>query len=178
MMQSLTLRFPEPDDAELILEGVRESIEELHRWMAWCHLDFSIDDARHWISAQSDARASQSAFEFLVLDPDGRLVGVCGINQIDMTRRSANFGYWVRSSETGRGIATQAAKQVGSWVFANTDVERLEIVAASGNTASQAVAIKAGATREGVLRSKLLIHGLVHDAVVFSIIRPRALFVR
>jgi ribosomal-protein-serine acetyltransferase len=83
----------------------------------------------------------------------------------------ANLGYWVRSSETGCGIATWAAQRLAAWAFANTDVTRLEIVAAVGNTASQAVATKAGALREGVLRARLLIHGRLHDAVLFSLIR-------
>lgn len=37
-----------------------------------------------------------------------------------------------------------------------------------------AVAAKAGTEREGVLRSRLLVHGKFHDAVVFSLVRPRA----
>ena len=106
-----------------------------------------------------------------MLDARDRLLGCCGINQINKEHPLANLGYWVRSSETGRGVATRAAQRVAAWAFAHTDVERLEIVAAVGNTASHAVAAKAGALREGVLRSRILIHGTLHDAVLFSLVR-------
>jgi RimJ/RimL family protein N-acetyltransferase len=171
---ALALRFPEPGDADAVFTAVRESIEELHRWMSWCQMDYSPADAAQWVSNQPEAREGGLAFEFVITDGQGRLLGACGVNQINKGTRIANLGYWVRTSETGRGVATQAAKDVAAWAFANTDLERLEIVAAVGNVASQAVAEKAGALREGVLRSRLLIHGRFHDAVMLSLIRPRS----
>jgi ribosomal-protein-serine acetyltransferase len=47
---------------------------------------------------------------------------------------------------------------------------RIEIMAAAGNLASQRVAEKAGARREGVLRNRYLLHGKLHDAVLYSLI--------
>ena len=173
-MQALGFRFPELEDAEAVFASVRESIGQLHPWESWCRMDFSLTDASQWISAQAQARESGSAFEFLILGSQGRVLGCCGLNQINTAYRIANLGYWVRSSETGQGIATHTVHYLASWAFANTDLERLEIVVAVGNAASLAVAQKAGALREGVLRSRLLIHGRFHDAVMHSLIRPRA----
>ena len=172
-VQVPTLRFPEPDDAPAIFAAVRESIEELHRWMAWCRRDFALADAAQWVAGQPEARSTGSAFEFVIVGQQGRVLGCCGVNQISKDDRSANFGYWVRTSETRRGVGTQAGRLLAQWVFANTDLVRLEIVAAVGNDASLALAEKLGAWREGVLRSRLLIHGTFHDAVVLSLIRPR-----
>jgi RimJ/RimL family protein N-acetyltransferase len=171
-MSTLTLRFPERGDAEPLLEAVRESLTELCRWMAWCHVGYSEADAMQWISSQAQAREAGTAFEFLIVGDNGRLLGVCGINGIDTVNRFANLGYWVRTSETQRGIAVQAVKLLASWAFENTDLQRLEIVVAVGNEASQRVAERAGAFREGTLRSRLCIHGTVHDAVMHSIMRP------
>ena len=47
---------------------------------------------------------------------------------------------------------------------------RIEIVAAVDNIASQRVAEKAGAVREGVLRNRLLVRGESQDAVLFSLL--------
>jgi len=168
----LTLRFPELSDVKPILEAVRESLPQLYRWMTWCNPGYSEADALQWISPQARAREVRSAFEFLIVGGNGRLHGVCGINRIDTGNRFANLGYWVRSSETGRGIAGQAVKRLVDWGFENTDLERLEIVAAVGNVASHRVAEKTGALREGTLRSRIRIHGTFHDAVMHSIIRP------
>ena len=171
-MLQLTLRFPEPGDAEPLLEAVRESLTELCRWMTWCHPGYSEADAMQWISSQAQARETGSAFEFLIVGARGRPLGVCGVNAINQENRFANLGYWVRTSETGHGVAVQAVKLVASWSFEHTDLQRLEIVTAVGNEASQRVAEKVGALREGTLRSRLCIHGSFHDAVMHSIIRP------
>jgi RimJ/RimL family protein N-acetyltransferase len=96
------------------------------------------------------------------------------LNQIDEAHRTANLGYWVRTSAAGQGVTSQAVRLLAEWAFANTNLERLEIVAAVGNVRSQRVAEKADALREGLLRSRLYLHGQPHDAVVYSIIRTPA----
>jgi RimJ/RimL family protein N-acetyltransferase len=82
----------------------------------------------------------------------------------------ANLGYWVRSSATKRGVASAATRLIARFGFRELGFQRLEIVAATGNGASQRAAEKAGATREGVLRKRLLINGQPHDAVLYSLV--------
>jgi ribosomal-protein-serine acetyltransferase len=172
-MPRLSLRFPEPGDVGPLLDAVRESLPELREWMSWCHSGYSEADALQWISSQVRARGVGSAFEFLIVSGDGRILGACGINCANTANRFANLGYWVRTSQTGRGVAVEAVRLLASWVFEHTDLERLEIVTAVGNTASQRVAEKAGAHREGLLRARLCIHGSCHDAYMHSFLRPR-----
>ena len=96
--------------------------------------------------------------------------------QARLTRRfgqqfTANLGYWVRTSQAGRGVAPRAIRHLASFAFAETDLQRLEIVCAVGNQRSQRAAEKAGAHREGILRARLFVHGQPHDAVMYSIVR-------
>jgi ribosomal-protein-serine acetyltransferase len=81
-------------------------------------------------------------------------------------------GYWVRSSATPQGVATAALQRLVQWAFQHTALMRLEVVVSTQNAASLRVAEKAGAVREGVLRKRLLLHGVWHDAVLFSFVRP------
>ncbi len=148
-------------------------MEELHPWMWWCRRDFSLADAVSFLAMQPEAWRSGSAFEFVVRE-NGRFVAACGLNRIERLHRAANLGYWVRTSATGRGIAKACVSHLAAWAFEKADLDRLEILVAAGNLASQRVAEKAGAMREGVLRSRLLVHGRRHDAVVYSILRDRA----
>jgi RimJ/RimL family protein N-acetyltransferase len=80
------------------------------------------------------------------------------------------LGYWVRSSQTRRDVATTATLLVARFGLEELKLNRVEIFVAAGNVASLRVAEKVGATREGLLRSSLVIHGKVHDAVMFSLI--------
>jgi RimJ/RimL family protein N-acetyltransferase len=59
---------------------------------------------------------------------------------------------------------------VGRFGFEALGFTRLEIVTAVGNRASQRVAKKAGATREGIERNRHVIGDTVHDVVMFSLI--------
>ena len=63
----------------------------------------------------------------------------------------ANLGYWVRSSRAGRGVATTATLLTARFGLQTLALQRIEILAAVGNRASQRVAEKAGAKKEGVL---------------------------
>jgi RimJ/RimL family protein N-acetyltransferase len=139
--------------------------------MPWCHPGYSIDDSRSWLETQVAAFRQRATFEFAIESGHGAYLGGCGLNQIDRVNGRANLGYWVRSAASGHGVATAAVRLLQDWGFQNTDLARFEIVIAVGNVASHRVAEKSGATREGTLRSRLLLHGTHHDATMFSFIR-------
>jgi hypothetical protein len=81
----------------------------------------------------------------------------------------ANLGYWVRTSATGHGVATRAARLVAQFGIEKIGLLRVEIVVAIGNIASMRVAEKAGAKREGILRNRLVGRDKVLDAVMHSL---------
>jgi RimJ/RimL family protein N-acetyltransferase len=167
----LHLRLYGPDDVETLFQAVHESWPELSRWLPWCHADYDRDESVAWIESREAAWVNGEEYSFAIADPaTGRLLGGCGLNQFDHMRRRANLGYWVRSSETGRGLATMATQLLARFGFEVLRLERIEIVTAIGNQASQRVAEKAGALREGIARRRLRIHGVQHDAVCYSLI--------
>jgi len=161
------------DDVPALYEAVIESREDLAPWMPWCHPGYSIDDSRAWVELQIGNFAEGREYDFFIVSRTDRLLGGCGLNLLDRANRRANLGYWIRSSATGRGHVVSAVRQLVDWTFANTDFHRLEIIAAVGNVRSQRVAERAGAVREGVLRSRLVLHDQVHDAVAYSFVRQR-----
>jgi ribosomal-protein-serine acetyltransferase len=159
-------------DALEVWEAVRESLAEVRPWMPWCHPGYSVEDSRSWLEAQVPAFERGTSFEFAIVSADGgRYLGGCGLNQIDTANRRANLGYWVRSSATGRGVATAAVRKIRDWGFEHTALIRLEVVVAVGNLASHRVAEKAGAVKEGTLRRRLLLHDTPQDATMFSLVR-------
>ena len=166
-----SIRAYEPEDAEALWEAARESVAEVSRWLPWCHAQYSMAEAIEWIRSRAPLAAEGREYTFAILGTDGRFLGGCGLNQINRIHRFANLGYWVRTSATRHGVATEAVRQVAEFAFGNTDLVRLEIVCAVGNDPSQRVAERAGAVREGVLRHRLLLHGQPFDAVMYSLVR-------
>jgi ribosomal-protein-serine acetyltransferase len=161
------------DDAPALFDATQESLVELRAWMPWpcCYPEYSIEQSRSLLEVQVTAFQEGSAFEFAIVSADGGYLGGCGLHQIDKAAHRANLGYWVRSSGVGRGIATTAVRLIHKWAFQNTDLLRLELVVAVGNLASHRVAEKSGATREGDLINRVLIHGTLHDATMYSFMR-------
>ena len=173
-MQPISIRPLAEADAETLVQAVRESYDEVSPWMVWCRPDYSLEHALSWIGSTITGRESGTSYEFGAFDSQGTFAGVCGVNHINPIDRFANLGYWVRTSASRHGVAPAAVIAVAEWTFANTELNRLEIVAALGNHRSQRVAQKVGARREGVLRQRLLVGGRPSDAVMFSLVRPLA----
>lgn len=159
-----------PEDVPLVYAGVRESIKELSPWMPWCHEEYSIADSAKFILERESEWEKGEQYDFMIYDTvDGTYLGGVGLNSVNRDNRFANLGYWVRTSRTRRGIAPAAVHLIARFGFADLKFVRLEILAAVGNIPSQRVAEKAGATREGILRNRLTLHGKQHDAVLFSL---------
>jgi len=158
-------------DIGAMYEAVRESIREVSRWLPWCHAGYTVEETKAFVMSREDAWKNDEAYGFGVFDSaSGNYLGGVGLNFINRVHQCANLGYWVRSSQTGRGVASAATRLAARCALEHLGFQRVEILAAVGNRASQRVAEKAGATREGTLRQRLLVNGQPHDAVLYSLI--------
>jgi len=152
-------------------EAVRESIAELSVWTPWWLSEYSFEECRASIESQTEQWEQGISYSFAVIDPrDNYLLGGCGLRITDKSFRIADLAYWVRTSRTKQGVATRAALLTARFGFSELEMNRIEIVVAVDNIASQRVAEKTGAVREGVLRNRLMMNGKACDAVMFSLI--------
>lgn len=167
----VVLRPFRAEDIALVHEAIVESFAELSRWMQWCDDDYSINQTSTFIMSRDEAWKNDLEYSFAVFDRQtGVFQASVGLNFVNRTYQMANLGYWVHTHVTGQGIASRATRLVAHFAFEELKLQRIEIVAAVGNLASQCVAEKAGATREGILRKRLLSHNIPTDAVMFSLV--------
>lgn len=167
----VVLRPSRSADAARLYEAARQSTAEVFPWMAWCHPDYSLKESRAWIKVTIQGWRDDTMFEFTMNDPtDGSFLGCCGLSPISPSNPVFNLGYWVRTGQTGRGVATAATVLLTEFGIKRAGLTRIEILVATANLTSQRVAEKAGATREGVLRNRNLVHGKLQDAVMYSLI--------
>jgi RimJ/RimL family protein N-acetyltransferase len=164
----ILLRPAEMKDAKQMFAAVRESMNELGAWIPW---NYSLGESKNWIKTCQKGRKDGTAYDFAITDArDGTILGDCGLNDIRKSDKTANLDYWVRTGRVKHGIATAAALLLADFGFKELKLNRIEILAAVENQASLRVAEKVGAVREGILRNRLLLHGKIHDAVIFSLI--------
>ena len=167
----ITLHPYQVSDIDSLYEAARESISEMFEWMPWCHPDYSIEESRTWIESQPDKWEKGEEYNFAIsYNTGGLYLGGCGLRVIDRNIGIAHFGYWVRTSQTKKGIATAATLLLTRFAFNELRLNRVETTVAVDNQASLRVMEKAGATKEGILRNKLTKNATPCDAVMFSLI--------
>jgi RimJ/RimL family protein N-acetyltransferase len=71
----------------------------------------------------------------------------------------------------GRGYGTEAQRLAARYLFAHTQVNRIEATTEVTNVAEQRALEKAGFTREGILRGTTFRQGQWHDQVIYSVLR-------
>lgn len=69
------------------------------------------DGAASFLAHATQARAQGTAYHYAIVE-HGRCVGLCGLKDIDATRRAAEAGYWIGRPYWGRGIATTAMRML------------------------------------------------------------------
>ena len=168
--RGILLRRATDDDVLPLWEAAVASKAELIPWLPWCHEHYSLEETAQWLALCREGWDSRESFYFVVTDEvSGSIIGACGLHRVDWPNRRADLGYWVRSGAQGSGVATEAARLLARYGLEELGLARLEIIVECGNAASERVAGKVGAKREGVLRHRLWLRECSHDAVSYSL---------
>ena len=168
---SILLRPYKLSDVDSLHQAASESTAEVWQWLEWCHPGLTADECRRFIERQSDNWAKGIAYNFAITELQSDFyLGGCGLTEMRHEDRVASVVYWVRTGRTGEGIATATVLLLAGFGFRQLRLNRIEIVIATGNLASQRVAKKTGTVREGILRDRYEAHGRIQDAFMFSLI--------
>lgn len=82
-----------------------------------------------------------------------------------------NIGIALLAGERGRGVGSTAQRLLAEYLFATTELDRVEASTDVDNVAEQKALARAGFTREGVLRGAQLRGGVRRDLVHFGKLR-------
>jgi RimJ/RimL family protein N-acetyltransferase len=142
-------------DAPALSALIAESLAELRPWMAWASAEpQSLDERRSYLRSMilSEASGSDRIRAILV---DDEIAGSLGLHR-NIGPNAWEIGYWLATDHTGAGITTTAVRLLCAEAFSDPATTHLEIHHASSNTASAAVALRAGFTHTtSIPRTKL-----------------------
>ena len=103
---------------------------------------------------------------------DDKAIGSIGVFRKDnIHSRTAEIGYYISETFWGKGIGTNAVKQVCEYIFENTDIIRIFAEPFAYNTASCRILEKTGFEYEGTLRKNAVKNGLVLDMKLYSLVK-------
>ena len=127
-------------------------------------------DARDYIAYARTAGEGACAF---AIDAGGEAVGSIQLTrQGNIHRRTAELGYYVVRRLWGRGVCTEAVRQICRFAFAETDLLRVYAEPFADNAASCRVLEKAGFALEGVMRCGIWKNGRLRDYCMYALLRP------
>ena len=128
---------------------------------------YTEQDGKEFISAMLAANENDTfAFAITV---NGKAIGSIGaFRQTNIHNKTAELGYYIAEEYWGKGIMTEAVKQLCDYVFSHTDIIRIYAEPFSYNIGSCRVLEKAGFQYEGTLRSNALKNGIVLDMKMYS----------
>ncbi len=131
---------------------------------------YTEQDGADFISAMLSADENET-FAFAVV-ADGKVIGSIGVfRQGNIHRQTAELGYYIAEEYWGKGIMTEAVKQICEYVFDKSDILRIYAEPFAYNTASCRVLEKAGFQYEGTLRSNAVKNGKVIDMKMYSLLK-------
>jgi RimJ/RimL family protein N-acetyltransferase len=129
---------------------------------------YTLDDAFRWIA---HASTKNPVTDFAIVVEDEAAGGIGVVLQGDVSRRSAEIGYWLGEAHWGKGIMTDALRAVSDYAFTNFDVCRIATIVFESNPASIRVLEKAGYSCEGRQRKAITKNGVTMDALMYALVR-------
>ena len=131
---------------------------------------YTKQDGADYISAMLSADENET-FAFAITVED-KVVGSIGVfRQGNIHRLTAELGYYLAEEYWGRGIMTEAVRQICQYVFEKSDIIRIYAEPFAYNAASCRVLEKAGFQYEGTLRNNAVKNGKVIDMKMYSLLK-------
>ena len=131
---------------------------------------YTEQDALEFIRAMLSADRN-TTFSFAIVVSD-RVIGSIGVfRQGNIHRQTAELGYYIAEDYWGKGIMTDAVRQICDYVFRNSDILRIFAEPFASNTASCRVLEKAGFQLEGILKQNAVKNGNVLDMKMYAMLK-------
>jgi RimJ/RimL family protein N-acetyltransferase len=125
--------------------------------------------AAEWWVANMPAADPETQF---AIEVDGEAAGGVGLFlQEDVSRFTAEIGYWLGEAHWGRGIMTAVVRRFTDYGFATFDLNRIYANVFAWNTGSVRVLEKAGYAFEGCQRRATVKDGQVVDNLIYAVVR-------
>jgi RimJ/RimL family protein N-acetyltransferase len=144
---------------------------EISRWTR-VPFPYGPSDARNYLLQRHDALHAGASAPFAIVLAEDRdyLLGSISLMRFSWKNARGEVGYWLAKDARGQGHTTRAVRLITNWGFVHLGLHRIDLVAATGNPASQRVAERCGFTREAVLRSFMVSKNGRDDMVAFGLL--------
>jgi RimJ/RimL family protein N-acetyltransferase len=154
-------------DVVPIYQAIKNSYNEIAPWVSWLHSGYNQKDVEEFVNIQILNWNNNEEFSFTIKDKEYNVLGVINLHIFDQNNNVASIGYWMDTQFCRNGICTQALKLLVDNSFKYLNLNRIEVIVAVSNLASQRVAEKAGAEMESIQKKRVNPNGFPQDAKMY-----------
>lgn len=165
---TLALRPPLPEDAEALFALGQDP--EVTRFFSWGPYR-SIEQPRTWIAEQAERRGRGAALALAVVHAHDGVVGITELAEWSRRDRRAMVGTWLGRRWWGTGVNGASKRLILALAFDHCGLQRVGAYADVTNPRSQRALVRAGFTREGVLRAWHRHGDVQKDVEVYGVLR-------
>lgn len=140
----------------------------LAHWLPWA-AGQTYEDTLDFIGGTRLQARENEGFQTAIVTEKG-IAGVIGYVCLDWGNRSTRVGYWLDEDQQGRGTMTAAVRLLVDHALRVWQLNRVEIIVATGNQRSRAIPERLGFGEEGTLRQFQLVNGRYLDCVSYSML--------
>lgn len=164
--ERLTLKPIVVDDSDALLE-IFSDPEVMRYWNTapWVTIQDSID----FINESNDSMLRQESLVLGVyLKSTGELAGKCMLFDYDKESKRAEVGFGLGRSCWGKGYISEAGEALIQYGFNSLGLRRIEAEIDPENQSSAKALEKLGFSREGLLRQRWEVNGIVSDSAMYG----------
>ncbi len=163
-----TIRLANVNDFEAYYEQNYNPLDKEVARLTGSKEEFSKDEVYSFFTK---AIEEDDRYLFLIISPEGNIIGESVINEIDWRLRCANFRIGIYdASGRGKGIGTWATEVTRDFAFEKLKLHRLELDVYSFNPRAEKAYLKAGFKREGVLKDAVKDGDSYADDILMAIL--------
>ena len=131
---------------------------------------YTEQDARDYICTMLSSD-EKSTFAYAITQNDRAIGSIGAFRQSNIHFRTAELGYYLAEEYWGKGVMTDAVRQLCDMIFSQTDILRIFAEPFAYNTGSRRVLEKAGFQLEGILKNNAYKNGQVLDMALYALTR-------
>jgi ribosomal-protein-serine acetyltransferase len=162
-------------DAYEYTTTVMESMKEFQQWLPWAQYYPTVDQSEEYIRECCASWIMKNNNNvglplWIIERSTNTLAGSIVMHNIAWNVPKFEFGYWLRTSHTGKGYMAEATNALTRYCFQQIGAKRIEIRSEIANARSQKIPKRLGFNYDGILRHNEIsvASGQVTDSVVYS----------
>jgi len=167
--ERLVLRKMRLDDAADLFDYASDP--EVSTYTTWGPHE-SVQDSREFLMRILSLYESGQLGDWgIIHKADAKFIGTCGFAIWEPYHSRAEIGYAMSRKYWGKGLMTEAARELINFGFRKMQLNRVEARCMIDNIGSARVMEKSGMTYEGILREHMYAKGRYDDLKIYSILR-------